>query len=99
MRGAFANDLHQGAVEGVFRICAIEPLITIRAADDQIRALELRQLILDCPQREEAQARHLARVQLLALIGEQQPQHLRADDRKQPMQQRLFDASSNTRML
>jgi hypothetical protein len=90
MRGAFAHDLRHGGVQWMLRIGAIEPLITITAAHDQIRRFQLRQLILNRSECEKTQSRQLPRIQLLAWVCEQKPQHLRAHHRKQSMQQRLF---------
>src|SRR5438128_4361970 len=41
LRGAFPNQLMQDSIQWVLRICAIEPLITIAATNDQIRRLKL----------------------------------------------------------
>ncbi len=97
MRGACADDLFQRAKQRVLRVRAIEPLVPIAAANNQLRSFELGEFILNRPQREEAQARQLARIQLLSRVREQQSQHFGAHDGEQPMQQRLFDAPPNTR--
>jgi hypothetical protein len=94
VRGAFLNQLTQDSIKRVLGIRPIEPLIPVAAANDQVRRLELRNLILNRSQREKAKPRQLARVELLPAISKQQPQHLRAHDRKQSMQQRLFDSAS-----
>ena len=88
---AFANDLRQMAIQRVLRIRPIEPLITIAATDDQIRTFELGQFILHRSQREKAQSRKFAGIQLLSGIGEEQSQDLSAHDREQSMEQRLFN--------
>jgi hypothetical protein len=90
MRGAFPHDLRYGGVQWMLRIGAIEPLITITSAHDQIRRFQLRQLILNRSEREKTQPRQLSRIQLLTWVCEQQPQHLRPNRRKQAMEQCLF---------
>ncbi len=82
LRGAFPNQLMQDSIQWVLRICAIEPLITVAAANDQIRRLKLGHLILNRSQCEKAPPRQLARIQFFAAVREQQPQHLGAHDRK-----------------
>ncbi len=72
----------QDSVQWVLGICAIKPLITIAAANDQIRRLKLGHLILNRSQCEKTEPRQLARIQLLAAVREQQSQHLGAHDRK-----------------
>jgi hypothetical protein len=94
LRVRFADELLQCWIERVLEIRPIKPLISVAAANDQVRRLELRNLILNRSQREKAKPRQLARVELLPAISKQQPQHLRAHDRKQSMQQRLFDSAS-----
>jgi hypothetical protein len=54
VRGTGADYLFQRGIQPVPRICAIKPLITIAAANDQICSLQLSQFILDRSQREEA---------------------------------------------
>jgi hypothetical protein len=88
---AFANDLRQMAIQRVLRIRPIEPLITIAATENQIRAFEFAQFILHCSQRKEAQSCEFARIQLLSGIREEQSQHLGAHDREQCVEQRLFN--------
>ncbi len=72
----------QDPIQWVLRICAIEPLVAIAAANDQIRRLELGHLILNRSQREKTAPRQLARIQLFAAVRKQQSQHLGAHDRK-----------------
>src|SRR5437868_12744861 len=84
----------QDSIQWVLRICAIEPSIAIAVANDQIRRLELGHLILDRSQCEKAKPRQLARVELPPGSSKEQPQHLCAHDRKQSMQQCLFDSAS-----
>ena len=72
----------QDSIQWVLRICAIEPLITIAAAHDQIRRFKLGHLILNRSQCEKAEPRELARIQLFAGVREQQAQHLGAHNRK-----------------
>ena len=82
LRGAFPDQLMQDSIQGVFGICAIEPLITIAATNDQIRRLKLGHLILNCSQCQKAKPRQLSRIQLFVAVREQQSQHLGAHDRK-----------------
>src|SRR5439155_26842383 len=82
LRGAFPDQLMQDSIQCVFGICAIEPLITIAATNDQIRRLKLGHLILNRSQCQKAKPRQLARVQLFVAVREQQSQHLGAHDRK-----------------
>jgi hypothetical protein len=82
LRGAFPNQLMQDSIQWMLRICAIEPLITVAAANDQIRRLKFGHLILNRSQCEKTAPRQLARIQLLAAVCEQQSQHLGAHDRK-----------------
>src|SRR5438105_10400574 len=82
LRGAFPNQLMQDSIEWVLRICAIEPLITIAATNDQIRRLQLGHLILNRSQSQKAKPRQLAGIQLFAGVREQQSQHLGPHDRK-----------------
>lgn len=70
MSRAFAHDLGQGREQRVLRIGAIEPMIPVRATQDQIRRLQLRQFILDRSESEKTQARQLSRIKLLPTIGE-----------------------------
>jgi hypothetical protein len=74
----------------VLWIRTIETLITVVAAHNQMRCLELGQLILHGPQRKKTQARELPRIQLLPSIREKQSQQFRAYYWKQSMQKRLF---------
>ena len=57
----------QDPIQWVLRICAIEPLITIAAANDQIRCLKLGHLILNRSQCE--RKIHLA-PELHLLVGQ-----------------------------
>jgi len=82
LRGAFPDQLMQDSIQCVFGICAIEPLITIAATNDQIRRLKLGHLILNRSQCQKAKPRQLARIQLFVAVREQQSQHLGAHDRK-----------------
>jgi len=82
LRGAFPDQLMQDSIQCVFGICAIEPLITIAAANDQFRRLKFGHLILDRSQCEKAKPRQLPGIQLLAGVCKQQSQHLGAHDRK-----------------
>jgi hypothetical protein len=82
VRGASAHELSQGGIERVLGIRAIEPLIPIASANDQVCGLELGKLILNRAQREKAKPRQLARVELLAALSKEQPQYLRPHDRK-----------------
>ena len=93
MRRAFAHDLRQVAIERVLGVGAIEPLITVAAADHQIRTFEFRQFILNRAQREKAEPRQLTRIQFLAGVREEQSQHLCAHDREQSVEQRLIHTS------
>jgi hypothetical protein len=70
----------------------IKSMITVAAANDETSRLEFGDFILNRPQRKRAQPCQLARIQFRTAIGEQQSQNFRANERKQSMQQRLFDA-------
>ena len=94
VRSALAHDLRQVSIQWVLRVCPVEALITVAATDDQICTFELGEFILHGSQREEAQARQLARIQLLAWIREEQSQHVCTHEREQSMEQRLFDGAS-----
>src|SRR5437762_6264050 len=72
LRGAFPNQFMQNSIEWVLRICAIEPLITIAATNDQFRRLQLGHLILNRSQCQKAKPRSLAGIQLFAGVREQQ---------------------------
>ena len=72
MGDAFANDPLQFPVERMVGIRAVKPLVAITAADDQLRRLELGDLVLHRAQSQKAQAGQLARVKLLAAIGKEQ---------------------------
>jgi hypothetical protein len=76
----------------MLRIRSIEPVIAVAPADDQVRRLQLGQFILNRPQGEKTAAGQLARKQFLVAFPKEQSQQLSSHDRKQPMQQRLFDA-------
>jgi hypothetical protein len=71
----------------MFRVSPVEPMITIGATCDQVRGLELCQLILHCLQREKTQPRQLPYVELLPWICKQQLENLSPNHRKQTMQQ------------
>ena len=58
----------------MFQISAIETVITIGAAQNEIRGLQLGQFILSRSKGEKTQSRQLSRIKLLARIGKQQPQ-------------------------
>jgi hypothetical protein len=99
MPGTFAHDRLQFPEERVFGVGAVEALVAITAADDQLRRLELGDFVLHRAQSQKAQAGQLARVKLLAGIGKEQSQYLCAHQREQSMEQCLFDASLLDRML
>jgi hypothetical protein len=75
-------------------IRAVEPVISVAAAKDQIGRLELCQFILDRSQRQETESRQLTRVEFLPAIRKQQPQHFGPHRREQSMEQRLFHSLS-----
>ena len=88
MQRASDHDIPQRGIEWMFRIGAVETLIAIAAAHDEIGGFKLGQLILHSLQREKTETSQLPHVQLLSWIGEQEPENLGADCREQPMQQR-----------
>jgi hypothetical protein len=83
----------------MFRIGAVEPVITVAAARDQIGCLKLGQLVLDSLQREKAQTRQLPHVEFLSRIGEQELKNLGPDGWEQSVQKRLAHAAVITRPL
>src|SRR5437016_2241904 len=54
LRGAFPDQLMQDPIQWVLRICALELLIAIAAANDQMCRLELGHLILNRSQRKKS---------------------------------------------
>lgn len=90
------SDYHspQRCIKRMFRVSAVKSVITVAATRDQVRRLELRQLILHCLQGEKTQPRQLPYVKLLAWIRKQKLEELRPDHRKQPMQQRRAHSPS-----
>ena len=79
MRRAFHHEPAQGAVERVFRVGPIEPVISVAAAQDELGSLKLRQFVLHRLQREEAQTGQLSHIQFLPRIGKQELKNLRSD--------------------
>ena len=67
-------------------------MIAVAAAHDEAGRLEFSDFILNRPQCKRAQQCQLARIQFRTAIGKQQSQNFRANQGKQSMQQRLFDA-------
>lgn len=67
-------------------------MVAIAPADDQFCCLQLGQFILDRAQREKAETRQFAGIEFGPGLGEEQAQHLGPHDRKQSMEQGLFDA-------
>jgi len=65
VRRAFAHDLGHGGIQRVLRIRAVEPVISIASAHDQIRRLELYRIILNGSEREKTQSGQLTRVKFL----------------------------------
>jgi hypothetical protein len=82
MRGRIDDEFPQRARQRVPGIGAIEPLISIATTGDELGSFEFRELILHCLQRKKCEARQLTHIELLPRIGEQQPEHLRPDDRE-----------------
>ena len=95
MRGGIDNEFPQRAIERVLAIRAIEPLIAIAPAGDQLSGFKFREFILHRLKREEREPRQLAHIQLLPGISEQQPENLRSDDREQLVQKCRARHSSN----
>lgn len=91
MGDAFANDRLQFPVERMVGIRAVEALVAVTAADDQIRRLQLCDFVLNGAQGKKTQACQLARIKLLPGIGKEQSQYLRPYNREQSMKQCLFD--------
>jgi hypothetical protein len=83
----------------MFRVGAVEPVISVAARRDQFGRLKFGQFILHSLQGEKAETSQLPHVQLLSRIGEQKPENLGADQREQPMQQRLLHVAVVTRPL
>ena len=83
----------------MFRVGAVEPVISVAAGRDQFGRLKFGQFILYSLQREKAETSQLPHVQLLSRIGEQKPENLGADHREQPVQQRLLHVAVVTRPL
>lgn len=67
-------------------------MIAVTPTDDQLRRFKLGQFILDGSQGKETAAGKFSRVEFIVALVKEQPQHLGPDNRKQPMQQSLFDA-------
>ena len=88
MRSGIDDELSQSAIERVLRIRTVEPLIPIAPARDQLGSFEFRELILHRLERKKREARQLTHIQLLAGIGEQQPENLRPHDWEQLVQKR-----------
>jgi hypothetical protein len=83
MRGGIDDEFPQRAIQRVPGIGAIEPLISIATTGDELGCFELRELILHRLQGKKCEARQLTHIELLPRIGEQQPEHLRPDDREE----------------
>lgn len=82
MLTAFPYQFSQSQRQGVLRIRSIESMVAVTAADEQIRCLQLGQLILDGAQREEAEPRQFPRIEFGPGPAKEQAQHLGAHDRK-----------------
>ena len=74
----------------MFRVSAVEPVISVAAGRDQFGRLKLGQFILHSLKREKAETSQLPNVQLLSRIGEQKPENLGADHGEQTVKQRLL---------
>lgn len=96
VRATLAHELLQRRIQWVLRIRSIEPLVTVAPAGNKVRRLELGDFILDRSQCEKTAPRQLARIQLVVAFCKQQSQHFGPHDRKQSMQQALFDAATLT---
>jgi hypothetical protein len=83
MRRTFDHHLSQRGIEGVFRVRAIEPVISVAAAQDELGRMKLRQFVLDRLKRKEAQTRQLSHIQFLPWIGKQEAKNLRSHQWKQ----------------
>lgn len=86
-RRRFDHEPAQARVEWVFGIGAVEAMITVGAAEHELGGVKFREFVLNGMEGEKTEKRELAHIQLLAGIGEQQPQNLRADCWKQGVQQ------------
>jgi hypothetical protein len=86
MRAALNHQPPQSFIKEMFWVRAEEPPVPLTAADEQMSTLELRQFILNCVYREEAQPCQLTPMQFLAGIRKQQPQHFCPNDREQPVE-------------
>ena len=95
----FADYLNQTSIKRMLCVRAIKSMITVAAADDEASRLEFGDFILDRSERQRTQPCQLARIQFRPAIGKEQSQNFRANQRKQSMQQRLFDTQLVTRML
>ena len=82
VRDTLSYESPQGAKKRMFPVRAIEAVITIAAACDQLRRLELRQLILHCLEGEKAQPRQFSDIQLCSWIREQELKNPGADCRE-----------------
>jgi hypothetical protein len=94
VHGASDYQISQRSIERVLGVCEIEAMVTVASTRDQLGGLEFRELILDRLEREKTQARQFADIQLLLRIREQQTENLRADHRKQSMEQRFAHSGS-----
>jgi hypothetical protein len=83
MRGGIDDEFPQRAIQRVPGIRAIESLISIATTGDELGSLKFRELILHRLQGKKREARQLTHIELLPRIGEQQPEHLRPDDREE----------------